>query len=60
MNYVTEKNERRARTYAFVFAVGLHLSLGAVLYSQMTEPSTTKVEKPTKVDVSKERTSPSA
>jgi len=60
MNYVTEKNERRARSYAVVLAIGLHLSLGAVLYSQMTEPSTTKVEKPVKVDISKDRTAPKA
>ncbi len=60
MYHVTERNERRARTYAFILAVGLHLSLGAVLYSQMSGPSDANAEKEVKVNVAKESSSPTA
>lgn len=60
MHYVTERNERRSRTYAFILAVGLHISLGAVLYAQMSEPSAANTNKEVKVNVAKESYTPTA
>ncbi len=60
MYHVTERNERNTRTHAIVLAIGLHLSLGFLLYTQMSEPSTTSVEKPVKVNVAKENVTPTA
>lgn len=59
-NYMSERNERRTRTYATILAIGLHLSLGGLLYYQMTESSDTKMEKPVKVNVKKAATLPKA
>lgn len=60
MYHVTERNERKARTHALVLAIGLHLSLGALLYTQMSEPSTTKATAIEKGNVAKEKALPAA
>jgi hypothetical protein len=60
MYHVTERNERNSRTHAIVLAIGLHLSLGFLLYTQMSEPSMTKAETPAKVNVAKEQPQPMA
>lgn len=59
MYHVSERNERNARTHAIVLAIGLHLSLGALLYTQMsdTDPKTTS---PVKVNVAKQQPTPTA
>ena len=54
MYHVTERNERNARTHALVLAIGLHLSLGAILYFQMSEPATTNARQEVKVNIAKE------
>lgn len=39
MNNLTERNERSTRYHALVLAVGLHLALGFLLYTQMSDTS---------------------
>lgn len=60
MYHITERNERKTRTSAMILAIGLHLSLGALLYTQMSEPSTTKAETPVKINMAKEQPVPMA
>ncbi|MBL7828599.1 MAG: hypothetical protein JNJ57_18335 [Saprospiraceae bacterium] len=48
MHNLTERNERSTRTHALVLAIGLHLSLGFLLYTQMDTKSTTKYHPPAK------------
>lgn len=43
-----------------VLAIGLHLSLGALLYTQMDEPTTTKPAAIEKVNAAKEKAPPAA
>jgi hypothetical protein len=60
MYHVTERNERNTRTHALVLAIGLHLSLGVLLYSQMSEPSTTKADPLVKINVAQKQVTPMA
>lgn len=53
MNYLSERNERRARKQALVLAIGLHLSLGGLLYYQMSDSKTQKQLTPDKTELTK-------
>ncbi|MCB9345490.1 MAG: hypothetical protein H6576_17510 [Lewinellaceae bacterium] len=57
-NYMIERNERRTRTFATIFAIGLHLGLGALLYFQMADKESSSLEKPVKVNLNKSATKP--
>lgn len=61
MHNLTERNERQARTHALILAIGLHLSLGFLLYTQMSGDSASpKTAQPTKVNVANEPATPVA
>lgn len=60
MNYLSERNERRARRNALVLAIGLHLSLGGLLYSQMSDNKAQKQPLPEKTDLVKDSKTPTA
>lgn len=46
-----ERNERKAKTLATVFAIGLHLALAAFLYYQMEDSKPSQPEKAVKTSV---------
>ena len=58
MYHVTERNERNTRTHAIVLAIGLHLSLGFLLYTQVTTPSSKKTENHVTINAAKGRLAP--
>ena len=59
MHNLTERNERQARTHALILAIGLHLSLGFLLYTQMsTDNAAPQTAQQTKVNVAKETATP--
>ncbi len=59
MHNLTERNERQARMHALILAIGLHLSLGFLLYTQMsTDNAAPKTAQQTKVNVAKETATP--
>jgi hypothetical protein len=60
MYNLTERNEKRARVHAFLFAIGLHAGLVMLLYTQMDSRTSPDTTKPVKVNVSKEIPKPSA
>lgn len=58
MYHITERNERKARTNALVLAIGLHLSLGLLLYSQMSASPSKQTALPAKVNMAKQQSAP--
>jgi len=56
MYHTTERNERQSKRHAMVLAISLHLALVAMLYFKMSSESAIRQdERPTKVNVAKER-----
>lgn len=60
MNYLSERNERRARQHALILAIGLHLSLGGLLYFQMSDNKAQKQQLPEKTELAKSTKMPTA